>query len=164
MRSELEQVYRTHRRSLFALALSIAGSSELAEDAVHDAFVRLMKSSAVPTGRLDSYVFAAVRNSALDIGRRLQRSQSTTSLFGEPEIAADGEPACSLERAEENNQLRQAIDSLEPASREIVILRTFAELPMSEIAQITGTPLKTVETRYRRALFVLEERLRGHVG
>jgi DNA-directed RNA polymerase specialized sigma24 family protein len=37
----IESIYRQHRKGLFTLALSITGRAESAEDAVHEAVVRL---------------------------------------------------------------------------------------------------------------------------
>lgn len=165
MQLKLERVYRIHRQALFALALSITGSKDSAEDAVHDAFVRLCSGTVIEIEELVPYVFAAVRNSAIDVGRRQARSETTVSLFdlglsAEPSNQ-DGEEAAL--RSEEDRLLREAVDSLEPMLREIVIMRAFAELRMADIAEITNTPIKTVETRYRRALQTLEERLRGQM-
>ncbi len=165
MQFRLERVYRTNRQALFALALSVTGSRELAEDAVHDAFVRLCSNPLEEVKDLVPYVFAAVRNSAIDIGRRQARSETVVSLFAiDVPTSSSGEASeQAVVRSEEDRILREAVESLEPALREIVILRAFAELRMSDIAEITKTPLKTVETRYRRALQTLEERLRGQM-
>lgn len=71
--AELEQVYRQHRQALFSLALTITACAGLAEDAVHDVFVRLLGLQQSPSGRLAAYVFSAVRNSARDCCRRVKR-------------------------------------------------------------------------------------------
>lgn len=163
MQNRLERVYRVNRQALFALALSITGARDLAEDAVHDAFVRLCTRTIEDVQDLVPYVFAAVRNSAIDISRRQKRSAESVSLFEIGDAAnsssRDGEVAAL--RTEEDRILREAVETLEPALQEVVIMRVFAELRMSDIAAITNTPVKTVETRYRRALQTLEERLRG---
>src|SRR3954452_9099285 len=72
---DLEDIYARHRQGLFTLALSITRCAARAEDAVHDAFVRLCRrrSVAAPlegTGAASqpdavAYVFASVRNAAV---------------------------------------------------------------------------------------------------
>lgn len=95
MSSTLESIYREHRQGLFSLALSITRRRDRAEDAVHDAFARLIRGGgagvraagnldgaadstpgsepeAAPGAGADSvaYAYAAVRNAAIDILRK----------------------------------------------------------------------------------------------
>ena len=53
--------------------------------------------------------------------------------------------------------VRQAIERLDPASREAVELHSQAGLTFQEIADLTGEPLSTVSSRYRRALARIRE-------
>lgn len=70
MRDKLEAIYQDHRQGLYTLALSITRNPDRAEDAVHDAVVRLFRTDKKPTGDPVAYVFAAVRNAAIDIKRK----------------------------------------------------------------------------------------------
>ena len=70
MRELIEAIYQNHRQGLYTLALSITRNPDRAEDAVHDAVVRLCRTSPTPTGDPVAYVFAAVRNAAIDIKRK----------------------------------------------------------------------------------------------
>src|SRR3954464_10297105 len=82
---DLEDIYARHRQGLFTLALSITRCAARAEDAVHDAFVRLCRRrfvawwfSATGTARQPdpvAYVFASVRNAAVDLVRRAPPEQ-----------------------------------------------------------------------------------------
>ena len=69
VQQELERIYRDHRQGLFTLALSITRCPDLAEDAVQDAFTRLWRSEIEPQGDSTAYVFASVRNAALELAR-----------------------------------------------------------------------------------------------
>jgi RNA polymerase sigma-70 factor (ECF subfamily) len=73
-RGELERLYGEYRQQLFTCALAITCSPARAEDAVHDAFCRMLRrrravddAAAVD---LKAYVFRAVRNAAVDQLRR----------------------------------------------------------------------------------------------
>ncbi len=159
MLAELEQVYRQHRQALFSLALTITGCSGLAEDAVHDAFVRLCEMQKSPSGRLAAYVFASVRNSAVDCCRRAKRELKLAgTLFAEiPKIrVADISPATEDAAV----RLRHEIESLDESTREIIVMKIYGEFTFDEISKVLDTPPATVATRYRRALLALEERLR----
>lgn len=162
LRTELEQLYRQHRQSLFSVALTVTGCSSMAEDAVHEAFMRLCQKSERPQGSLTSYVFAAVRNAAIDCRRRQQHQRSIT----ESVFAVTGSRSHSLnnsvtaDQQEETDSLKRAIDQLDELSRQIVVMKIFSELTFEEIAEVLQMPSATTATRYRRAIMKLEVQLR----
>lgn len=164
MRQILEQTYRAHRQGLFSLALSVCGCRSLAEDAVHAAFERLCRTTALPEGDAVAYVYAAVRNAAVDLRRSQQRSDRLRdSLYNG--FAGDGvsqqAPAEELLTAERDELLRDAVDGLAEDSRSVVVLKIYADLTFEQIGQVMRQPTKTVATKYRRALLKLDEKLRG---
>lgn len=57
-------------------------------------------------------------------------------------------------------KIRAAVDELPDSAREAFILFRFEGLTCAQIARLTDTPLKTVETRVARATKQLAERLR----
>lgn len=159
MRPELEQIYRQHRQALFSLALTITGCAGLAEDAVHEAFVRLCGLQEQPSGRLVAYVFAAVRNAAVDCCRRIRRERTVVeTLFAD---ATTPSPlATDAANGELAERLRREIDLLDESTRAIIVMKIFGELTFDEIGSVLNTPAATVATRYRRTMMTLEERLR----
>ncbi len=162
MREQLQAIYEEHRQGLFSLALSVTRKPELAEDAVHDAIVRLCRTKARPKGDPVGYVFAAVRNAAIDITRhRKARPEATNrdaALFlfrpddgpAAPDVAAEAELA---------QRAMAAIDALPEKQREVIVLRLVAGLKFEQIAATLDLPLGTVTTRYRRTIFALREQL-----
>ena len=87
---------------------------------------------------------------------RQSRTQlvSLESLPGEPAYQESGFAA-----AEEKANLRALTARLEPEQRELVLLRFAQQLKLREIAQITGLPLRTVQSRLRAALKTLKMQL-----
>ena len=157
--AELEQVYRQHRQALFSLALTITGCSELAEDAVHDAFLRLCEMQETPSGRLAAYVFAAARNSAVDCCRRTKRDlKLAETLFAETPTTGTANDSSATDDGCE--RLRHEIESLDAGTREIIVMKIYGELTFDEIGEVIDAPPATVATRYRRGLLALEEKLR----
>ena len=61
--------------------------------------------------------------------------------------------------AEEKANLRALTAQLEPEQRELVLLRFAQQLKLREIAEITGLPLRTVQSRLRAALKTLKMQL-----
>lgn len=150
-------MYETHRQGLFTLALAITRCPALAEDAIQEAFLRLWRTGARPDGDPVPYVFAAVRNAAVD-----QVRKSAAAGRPVPESIFGGEardPSVSAATAEEHRAVREAVDALPDAQREVVVMKTYGGLTFEQIAQTTGEPLQTVASRYRRALERLGQRL-----
>lgn len=157
MHQRLETIYREHRQGLFTLALAITRCPQSAEDAVHDAFVRLWRSPLRPGGDPVAYVFAAVRNAARDL---LRRRRSTVALSESIFASRRDEPSTAAAETEQAALLRAAVDGLPDAQRETVVMRVYGGLTFEQIAGALGEPLPTVASRYRRAL----ERIGDEIG
>ena len=160
MQGNLERIYREHRQGLYTLALAITRSPDQAEDAVHDAFVRLWRSGIEPAGDRVAYVFAAVRNAAFDQRRRRRETVETPlSIFD----SVEPDPAQAAVDAERQRLVREAVDSLPLRQRQIVVLRLYASLTFRQIGEMFGEPLPTVASRYRRALQRIKTAVEGRV-
>jgi len=67
-----------------------------------------------------------------------------------PEVAATA-------RAPELDETWAALDRLTPGQRTAVVLRFYGDLPLAEIAELTGTRLGTVKSQLHRALAELKD-------
>jgi len=123
---------------------------------VQEAFARLWRSVQEPTGDVVAYVFASVRNAALEFARRRRRSvEVPASLFD----GTRSDPAGSAIAAERERLVRAAVDALPIRQRQTVVLRLYAGLTFQQIADSLREPLPTVASRYRRALQRIKESL-----
>jgi RNA polymerase sigma-70 factor (ECF subfamily) len=95
----------------------------------------------------------AGREVAFDAGGSLAASSEKIAEF----IGDLTSPSMAAERTEAMGQLRDALDSLEPADREVLALRHFEELSNVEAAAVLGIQPAAASKRYVRAL----ERLKG---
>ena len=158
MRTQLERIYTQHRQGLFTLALSITRCPARAEDAVHNAFARLWQLREPPSQDLKAYVFRAVRNAAVDQVRRQTATAediTAVSIYDDRQLGAESDAI----RTERQQHIRIALEKLEDADRQVVVLRIYSELTFQEMAQVLDEPLATVASRYRRALAKLREEL-----
>lgn len=97
------------------------------------------------------------KNICIDLNRTMKRTEvSLESLPDEPAYQESGFAA-----AEEKANLRALTAQLEPEQRELVLLRFAQQLKLREIAQITGLPLRTVQSRLRAALKALKCNWKG---
>lgn len=95
----------------------------------------------------------AGREVAFDAGGSLAASSEKIAEF----IGDLTSPSMAAERAEGMDQLRAALEGLEPADREVLALRHFEELSNLEAAAVLGIQPAAASKRYVRAL----ERLKG---
>lgn len=154
MRHTIETVYREHRRGLFALALSITRRGASAEDAVHDAVVRLCQGAHRIAGDPVPYVYTAVRNAAIDRYRKAQRpTPQALSMFN----GAPPDPAAAAIEAEQRDRLQDAVEALPDGQRQVVVMKTYAGLTFQQVGEVVGESANTVSSRYYRALERLKQ-------
>jgi RNA polymerase sigma-70 factor (ECF subfamily) len=66
-------------------------------------------------------------------------------------------PSQRMVRTELRTQVRETLEGMEPAEREVIALRNFEQLGNEEVAQVLGLKVSTASKRYQRAI----RRLRG---
>lgn len=135
-----------------------AADEQQAQDAAQETFlkaVRWLDSCGGFQGAFRPFLYKIAKNICIDLNRTMERSEiSLESLPGEPAYQESGFAA-----AEEKANLRALTAQLEPEQRELVLLRFAQQLKLREIAQITGLPLRTVQSRLRAALKTLKMQL-----
>lgn len=139
---ELRRFYEESSADLYGYAVTLTGNRAAAEDAIHSAFLRLIKRGRAPAD-LRPYVFRCVRNAAIDEMRRTQKHDD--GPFEEP----PGQPTPKGICADDLNAMLKGLSQNE---RETVVMRFFDALTFREIAATRGVPLNTVASWYRRGL------------
>lgn len=145
-----DELYRLHQPGLKRLAWLITGSDAVAEDLVHDVFVR----SAARFGSLDdpaSYLRTAVVNAC----RRHHRLSKRSGLRA-PDVV-QREPATADAIA-----VRRALMAMTPRRRAAVVLRYYADLSHEAIADTLGCRPATARSLVRRGLDDLRGALDEH--
>ena len=148
-------LYQQFRRELFRAAWTIVRHTDLAEDAVHAAFVKLVKLES-PPAEPKLYVVRSVRNAAIDLARMRSRRRE------QPLLADWDAPNQEAGNADLLQCVANAIERLDNSSREVIELHLYAALSFREISELLGEPLPTVASRYRRALGKLNNELTVH--
>ncbi len=164
-----QTLYERFRLPLFRFAYRLLGTSEAAEDAVHDCFLSLINDSTrFDSGRasLRTYMFAAARNQAFK--RLAQRNgEEELSDVGGAEAAHAHQMAEPLRRvleAEVTAEVQGAIAGLPALQREAIVLFEYEELSLAEIAEVAGTDVGTIKSRLHRARRALRRTLAGLVA
>ena len=129
--------------------------SATAEDIVQDAFIKLIHQRKPPRN-VRAWLFRVVRHRAIDhLRKQGRRRDCLTQLPGRQAPWFDGAADGSLDA----KMAQQALASLKPEQREIVVLRIWGQMSLKQIGQVVDKPLSTVHSRYQAALAVLKEKM-----
>jgi len=140
---QMRRFYDGHRQELYTYSLALTRNHEAAEDAIHNAFQRLLKRGSAPDD-LRPYVFRCVRNAAIDdLRERLRRDDSIFDLNGNNGNASD----LTLYA-----ELGQLLAQLSDDERETIVLKVFDAMTFQEIADLRGVSINTAASWYRRGL------------
>lgn len=156
-----EALYDRYRDWVINLALRFTDDRHLALDVMQDVFMYL--ASRFPgfelTAQLKTFLYPAVRHTALALRRKHHRSSSALSVPASACVFASPPPP-----PEDLAPLADAMRSLPAAQREIIILRFADGLSLEEIARAVEIPLGTVKSRLHHALRALraDERLKEY--
>jgi RNA polymerase sigma-70 factor (ECF subfamily) len=149
--SDFEALFRAHWPPAFRAAYLVVHDAAAAEDIVQEAFLAAIRA----LDRFDRrrpfgpWLHRIVVNRAIDWtrARKLRAEQELE------EIAAD------TSAPDVGSELVAAIGSLSPEHRAVIVLRHLLEYTPGEIAAMLDLPRGTVNSRLRRGLDELEERL-----
>ena len=108
-------------------------------------------------GGFKAWLFRIATNKANDHWR--SRGRERVAKDGLLLVANGQHPAAGqrLERAEQEERLRRAIELLPEAQRQVLVLRYYSNLKFVEIAEILGCPLNTALGRVHKAMIKLRQ-------
>jgi RNA polymerase sigma-70 factor (ECF subfamily) len=162
-------IYERYKSDVLTLAAALLGHRDGAEDVLHDVFVSLAEGlhRRQPPVNLKGYLLTSAANRVRDGFRRSKRdARHQEEDFGELSRAAassepsgDGSPAALAAESDRAQFLWRSVLSLPEEQREVVALKVYGGLTFKEVAERTGTPMNTVQSRYRYALEKLRQML-----
>jgi RNA polymerase sigma-70 factor (ECF subfamily) len=155
----LAQRFETHRQHLEAVALRMLGTTEEAEDAVQEAWLRLSRSEDAEVRNLGGWLTTVVARVCLDkLRSRASRREDALSEAEAETPAGGGEPDAELELADSVSlALLVVLEHLGPAERVAFVLHDVFDVPFEEIAPIVGRSLDATRQLASRA----RRRVRG---
>jgi RNA polymerase sigma-70 factor (ECF subfamily) len=152
----MEALYRRHWRPAYRAAYLIVQDQAAAEDIAQEAFLSALRS----LDRFDRrrpfgpWLHRIVVNRAIDWARARALRREVGDL---PDQAAD---PTSHEDDPQAHELAAALAALSPEHRAVIVLRHLLGYTPGEIAKLLGVPRGTVNSRLRRGLDQLADRLR----
>jgi RNA polymerase sigma-70 factor, ECF subfamily len=146
--------------SLRAFAMSLAHSTDQADDLVQDAIVRALTNieKFEPGTNMSAWLFTILRNLFYSQHRRAKHEvpDPDGSYAGQLRTAPDQGARCDFQ------DLRKALARLSPEHREALILVAAEGLSYEEAAQVCGVAIGTIKSRVHRGRMRLAELLALH--
>ena len=155
----LARLYELLRKDIFAIAYSILGNSDAAEDVISETFVRVWKGlSYKPRG--DGSGKAFLLKVARNISMELLRSERRTESLDDPAHAEDPDTAAEEKDLTDEMYLDYLMRSLQEDECKIILLYYYSQLTFKEIAKVLSIPVSTAKWRHDKAI----EKLRKVAG
>ena len=163
----LDRLIVQYQHRLLRYLLFLSGNRDLAEDLFQETWMRVLTRGAQYNGaaRFDTWLFTIARNLLIDLRRKrtMASLEELCEVDGEDralEIPSDEPTPFDLYRIRENGQrVAEALLTLDPLHREVIVLRFHEELSLEEIASVTRAPLSTVKSRLYRGMASLKPRI-----
>jgi len=95
-----------------------------------------------------------------DVKQELPFPERSSAQIGLGLIAPAASPSSAAGQKELEEKLREALDQLRPADREILVMRHYDQLSFKEAAEVLGITQNAANVRYVRALDRLKDRLK----
>jgi len=163
-RKAIADMYDEHRNVCFLTAKSVLQDDILAEDAVQDTFIAVIKYKekilSLNTEELLPYLVTVARHKAVDILRKRKSIANAAELESVKEMNVDGENPTEMQVITklDYENVRQAIRELSGNYRIILEMKFVRQLTLDEIAVELNLTKKNVETRLQRAKQSLRNR------
>jgi RNA polymerase sigma-70 factor (ECF subfamily) len=159
------ELYECYKRKVYSLAVYMTGDAEMANDMSQEIFLKVFRD--LQAFRFESSFSSWLYRLATNTCLNALRSRHARRDVGIEEVAGTPHQCNTRESPEEqqmNQQIqravREAILSLKPPLRAVVVLRYIEALSYSEIAEVFSCSEGTVASRLSRAHRLLERKLK----
>ncbi len=150
-----EILYRRYARKMYGICMSYAGNRDLAQDMLHDAFLKIFRTidSFKMEGSLEGWIRRVVSNTAIDLLRKKQRLDQYIAEDME-EIQTDKKPGVHSYLA--TQEILEMVRHLPDGARVIFNLFALEGFSHKEIADQLQISEGTSKSQYNRARSILK--------
>ena len=157
-RQAFETLYRSVSPRLHGVALRFMGRTDLAEEVLQEAFVRIWYNASRYEAHLSApmtWMVNITRNLAID---QLRKHREQPLADGQQDALIDDAPSAhdQLDHERQAHALNRCLDTLDGMQRRSISVAYFQGLSCSELADHLAAPLGSVKSWIRRGM----ERLR----
>lgn len=167
-----DEIVTRFQKKVFTTCIGFVHNAEDAEDLAQDVFIEVFRSVGTfrNEAKLSTWLYRIAVNKSLNFLRKKKRNamqifienmfiqndeKATEKLFAAKSTEADA----GFEQKELKKILEKAIDSLPKNQKTAFILSKYDEMSYSEISEVMGLSLSSVESLIHRAKTGLQKRL-----
>lgn len=143
---KLIEYIQSNKEKLYRLAYSYVKDEQLAMDVIQESIEKSL-TSLEQLKNLDyigTWMYRIVVNTSINL---IRKNKKVIYMDEVPETSEEEKVGI-----DEKMDLYEAIDKLKEDYKTVIMLRYFEDLPLNDIAEITGVPLSTVKTRIYTAI------------
>jgi RNA polymerase sigma-70 factor (ECF subfamily) len=160
---EAGELVRRYQAPLTRYLQRLTGSAQLAEELHQQTWLRVLEHAGQfcpgEPGGFRSWLYRIATNLVCDHWRAQSRERAGRAALRLVVEATAPAAGLDLEAGEQAGRLRQALELLPQAQRQVIWLRYAGGLKFAEIAAVLGCPLSTALGRMHKALGHLRELL-----
>lgn len=146
-------LFERHHRKAFGFLLRLTGDRQVAEDLAQEVFLQMLRGR--ETWKSGSaflpWMFQIARNLHVSHLRR-QRPEVASEVILDLTVDPQELPSAGLMRDQDASRLRQALATLPPRKRELLLLSREEDLSYRDLAGMLSISLGTVKVQVHRAL------------
>ncbi len=152
------QLLESNRDRVYSHALYVVRDPEDAQDVTQDTFVKLWhKFGNIDPGKASGWLMRVAHNLCIDLIRR-RRSQRVNIGFPDPDaleqLPAPGtrlDPERRLQFDQRQRALLEAMETLPPETRSVMVMHYFQEMKLQEIAEVLDKTVSALKVQIHRA-------------
>ena len=160
-----ETLVNRYKDRVFTTIFMIVKEREVAEDLFQDVFIKVVKTIKKgkynEDGKFPSWIMRISRNIAIDYFRRQKRyptynAEENSPIWNLADFSEESVEAGKI-KEEEKALVKEMIQNLPDAQKEVLIMRHYMDMSFKEIAETTGVSVNTALGRMRYALINLRK-------
>ncbi len=164
------QLLDRHKTRVFTTIYLIVKDNYVAEDLLQETFVKVVRT--IKEGRYNEegkflpWLMRIAHNLAIDFFRKDKRYPTViledgSKVFNTLQFAEDSVESRQI-RQDTHVKLRELIQELPEAQKEVLMMRHYMEMSFQEIAETTGVSINTALGRMRYALINLRKKMKQY--
>ncbi len=152
-RDLVTRIYTHFERMMYKIALGILKNPQDAEDAVSEAFIRIIKNldkiSGLDKEKCKGFVIIVIRNVAIDVYKKRKKDEHLN--IDEAYDISGGDVENDFLEKYDTDVIHNAINSLKDEYRDIITMRYLYDMTINDISTMIGMTYDGTNKRLHRA-------------
>lgn len=162
-----EGLYREYYQKVYAFLHRLCADRTLAEDLTQETFLQAYKSFHKFRGECEVFTWLAAIGKHTYFKylkkKKLHLDAANLDLVAQSYLKGDVSPEDHVNQKDIERAVRKVVENIPKKYRDVVVLRIYAELPFSQIAQILKISESSAKVIYFRAKKMLMEVLKDEL-